>query len=356
MSKDLYVIAEQRDGEIAKVTLELLGEATILAADLGEKVYAVLMGDQIKDKAQSLIEAGADGVIVIEDPMLKEYVTEPYAKALTAMIKKYDPNIVLFGATSIGRDIAPRVAARVHTGLTADCTHLDIDMNKYFEFLKATSTADTDSIEKKLGMDDKTLKMTRPAFGGNVMATIRCADYRPQMATVRPGVMKKIAPQTGKKGTVEEFKVEFTDADMNVTIKEVIKQTHKAVDITDAKVLVSGGRGIGSADFYKELQKVADLLGGEISSSRANVDAGWIEKSRQVGQTGKTVRPELYMACGISGAIQHIAGMENSECVIAINKNDTAAIFDVSDLGIVGDVKVIIPKLIDALTKYKAAQ
>ena len=229
-------------------------------------------------------------------------------------------------------------------------------MNKYFEFLKATSTADTDSIEKKLGMDDKTLKMTRPAFGGNVMATIRCADYRPQMATVRPGVMKKIAPKTGKQGTVEEFKVEFTDADMNVTIKEVIKQTHKAVDITDAKVLVSGGRGIGSADFYKELQKVADLLGGEISSSRANVDAGWIEKSRQVGQTGKTVRPELYMACGISGAIQHIAGMENSECVIAINKNDTAAIFDVSDLGIVGDVKVIIPKLIDALTKYKAAQ
>jgi len=356
MSKDLYVIAEQRDGEIAKVTLELLGEATILAADLGEKVYAVLMGDQIKDKAQSLIEAGADGVIVIEDPMLKEYVTEPYAKALTAMIKKYDPNIVLFGATSIGRDIAPRVAARVHTGLTADCTHLDINMNKYFEFLKATSTADTDSIEKKLGLDDVTLKMTRPAFGGNVMATIRCADYRPQMATVRPGVMKKIAPQTGKQGTVEEFKVEFTDADMNVTIKEVIKQTHKAVDITDAKVLVSGGRGIGSADFYKELQKVADLLGGEISSSRANVDAGWIEKSRQVGQTGKTVRPELYMACGISGAIQHIAGMENSECVIAINKNDTAAIFDVSDLGIVGDVKVIIPKLIDALTKYKAAQ
>ena len=356
MSKDLYVIAEQRDSEIAKVTLELLGEATILAADLGEKVYAVLMGDQIKDKAQSLIEAGADGVIVIEDPMLKEYVTEPYAKALTAMIKKYDPNIVLFGATSIGRDIAPRVAARVHTGLTADCTHLDINMNKYFEFLKATSTADTDSIEKKLGMDDVTLKMTRPAFGGNVMATIRCADYRPQMATVRPGVMKKIAPQAGKQGTVEEFKVEFTDADMNVTIKEVIKQTHKAVDITDAKVLVSGGRGIGSADFYKELQKVADLLGGEISSSRANVDAGWIEKSRQVGQTGKTVRPELYMACGISGAIQHIAGMENSECVIAINKNDTAAIFDVSDLGIVGDVKVIIPKLIDALTKYKAAQ
>ena len=345
MSKDLYVIAEQRDGNIAKVTLELLGEATILAADLKEKVYAVLMGNNVKDRAQELIEAGADGVIVVEDPMLEEYVTEPYAKALTAVIKNYDPNIVLFGATSIGRDLAPRVAARVHTGLTADCTHLDIDMNKYFDFLHATSTADTDSIAKRLGMDDVTLKMTRPAFGGNVMATIRCADYRPQMATVRPGVMKKIAPVAGKQGTVEEFKVDFTPEDMNVTIKEVV---------TEAKVLVSGGRGIGSPEFFGELKKVADLLGGEISSSRANVDAGWIERDRQVGQTGKTVRPELYMACGISGAIQHIAGMENSECVIAINKNDTAAIFEVSDLGIVGDVKVIIPKLAEALEKYKA--
>ena len=286
--------------------------------------------------------------------MLEEYVTEPYAKALTAVIKNYDPNIVLFGATSIGRDLAPRVAARVHTGLTADCTHLDIDMNKYFDFLHATSTADTDSIAKRLGMDDVTLKMTRPAFGGNVMATIRCADYRPQMATVRPGVMKKIAPVAGKQGTVEEFKVDFTPEDMNVTIKEVVKDTKKAVDITEAKVLVSGGRGIGSPEFFGELKKVADLLGGEISSSRATVDAGWIERDRQVGQTGKTVRPELYMACGISGAIQHIAGMENSECVIAINKNDTAAIFEVSDLGIVGDVKVIIPKLAEALENYKA--
>lgn len=355
MSKDLYVIAEQRDGVIAKVTLELLGEATKLAADLGESVVGVLMGDQIKDKASEMIESGADKVIVIEDPMLAEYVTEPYTKALTALIKEYDPNIVLFGATSIGRDLAPRVAARIHTGLTADCTHLDIDMEKYFEFLKATSTADTASIEKRLGMEDITLKMTRPAFGGNVMATIRCADHRPQMATVRPGVMKKLEPEKGKQGEIEEFKVEFGPEDMNVVIKEVVKDTKKAVDITEAKVLVSGGRGIGSPDFYNELQKVADLLGGEISSSRANVDAGWIAKDRQVGQTGKTVRPELYMACGISGAIQHIAGMENSECVIAINKNDTAAIFEVSDLGIVGDVKVIIPKLIEALAKYKAA-
>ena len=353
MSKHIYVVAEQRDGNIAKVTMELLGEATKLAGELGEKVYAVLMGDQIKDKAQDLIEHGADGVIVVEDPMLAEYVTEPYAKALTAVIKNYDPNIVLFGATSIGRDLAPRVAARVHTGLTADCTRLDVDMNEYFDFLHATSNADTDAIEKRLGMDDKNLKMTRPAFGGNVMATIRCADHRPQMATVRPGVMKKLDAVVGKEGTVEEFKVEFEAADMNVKIKEVVRETKKAVDITEAKVLVSGGRGIGSPEFFGELQKVADLLGGEISSSRANVDAGWIARDRQVGQTGKTVRPDLYMACGISGAIQHIAGMESSECVIAINKNDTAAIFEVADLGIVGDVKVIIPKLIDALAKYQ---
>ena len=353
MAKDLYVIAEQRDGHIQKVSLELLGEATKLAKELGENVVGVILGSDIKDKAQELIEHGASKVIVVDDPMLKEYVTEPYAKALTALIKNYEPNIVLFGATSIGRDIAPRVAARVHTGLTADCTRLDVDMNEYFDYLHAVSNADTAAIEKRLGMDDKTLKMTRPAFGGNVMATIRCADHRPQMATVRPGVMKKLDAVVGKEGTVEEFKVEFEAADMNVTIKEVVRETKKAVDITEAKVLVSGGRGIGSPEFFDELQKVADLLGGEISSSRANVDAGWIARDRQVGQTGKTVRPDLYMACGISGAIQHIAGMESSECVIAINKNDTAAIFEVADLGIVGDVKVIIPKLIDALAKYQ---
>ena len=356
MAKDLYVIAEQRDGHIQKVSLELLGEATKLAKELGENVVGVILGSDIKDKAQELIEHGASKVIVVDDPMLAEYVTEPYAKALTALIKNYEPNIVLFGATSIGRDIAPRVAARVHTGLTADCTRLDVDMNEYFDYLHAVSNADTNAIEKRLGMDDKTLKMTRPAFGGNVMATIRCADHRPQMATVRPGVMKKLDVIAGATGEVEEFKVEFTPEDMNVTIKEVVKATHKAVDITEAKVLISGGRGIGSPEFFGTLQEVADLIeGAEISSSRANVDAGWIARDRQVGQTGKTVRPDLYMACGISGAIQHIAGMENSECVIAINKNDTAAIFEVADLGIVGDVKVIIPKLIDALKAYHEA-
>ena len=226
----VWVFAEQRSGELQKVSLEILGEGRRLANELGVKLTAVLLGNNVGDLADTLGEHGADEVLVAEHPELDKYTTDGYTKVICDLVNERKPGILFIGATFIGRDLGPRVAARLSTGLTADCTHLDINMNKYFEFLKATSTADTDSIEKKLGMDDKTLKMTRPAFGGNVMATIRCADYRPQMATVRPGVMKKIAPQTGKQGTVEEFKVEFTDADMNVTIKEVIKQTHKAVD------------------------------------------------------------------------------------------------------------------------------
>jgi electron transfer flavoprotein alpha subunit len=331
MSKDIYVFIEQRDGAIARVSQELIGEATKLAEDLGQKVYAVLIGDAIRDKAQSLIEYGADGVVYVQDPMLKEYVTEPYAKALTAVIRERDPEIVLYGATSIGRDLAPRVASRIHTGLTADCTKLDIDP------------------------ESKLLLMTRPAFGGNIMATILCRVYRPQMATVRPGVMKRLERDASRKGEIEEIKLSFGPSDMNVVVREVVKEKHKKADITEAKILVSGGRGIGSPEYFDTLRELAGVLGGEVSSSRANVDAGWIEKDRQVGQTGKTVRPSLYLACGISGAIQHVAGMEGSECVIAINKNDTAPIFDVSDLGVVGDVKVIVPKLIEAVKKYKTA-
>lgn len=330
MSRDIYVVVEQRDGNIQKVGLELIGKATELAADLGEKVVAVLLGDGIKDKAEICIQHGADEVVVVDDPMLKEYVTEPYAKALYEVIKACDPNIMLYGASAIGRDLAPRVSARVHTGLTADCTKLDID--------PAT----------------KLLAMTRPAFGGNIMATILCENYRPQMATVRPGVMKALPKDETRKGEVKEIKVAFTPADMNVKIREVVKSSKKSVDITEAKILVSGGRGIGSAAGFDMLRDLADVLGGEISSSRANVDAGWISKDRQVGQTGKTVRPDLYMACGISGAIQHLAGMEGSELIIAINKNESAPIFDVADLGIVGDVKTIIPKLTEAVKKVKA--
>jgi electron transfer flavoprotein alpha subunit len=330
MSKDIYVIAEQRDGKLAKVGKELIGEATKLAADLGEKVIAVVLGSEIKEAAAKLYSYGANEVIAIDDPMLKSYATEPYAKAITKVIEDCKPNIVLFGATSIGRDLAPRVAGRVHTGLTADCTKLDIDE------------------------ETKLLAMTRPAFGGNIMATILCKDYRPQMATVRPGVMKALEKDTSKTGEVKEIKVEFTAEDMNVEILEEVKETKKSVDITEAKVLVSGGRGIGGPEGFEMLKECAEELGGEISSSRACTDAGWIESERQVGQTGKTVRPELYIACGISGAIQHVAGMENSEFVVSINKNDTAAIFSVSDLGIVGDVKVIVPKLTEALKKYNA--
>ena len=327
MSKDVYVLAEQRDGNIQKVAFELVGEATKLAKDLNEQVVAILLGDGVTAKAEELIQHGADKVIVVDDPMLAKYATEPYAKAITAIIKEFDPEIVLYGATSIGRDLAPRVSARVHTGLTADCTKLEI------------------------AEDTKLLNMTRPAFGGNIMATIVCKNHRPQMATVRPGVMAALAADTARKGEVVPFKVEYTPDDMNIEIIEEVKETKKIVDVTEAKVLVSGGRGIGSPEFFNTLKELADLLGGEVAASRAVVDAGWIGKEYQVGQTGKTVRPNLYIACGISGAIQHVAGMESSEVVISINKNDGAAIFDVSDLGIVGDVKTIIPKLIEALKK-----
>ena len=339
MSKDIYVVTEQRDGNISKVGQELIGEATKLAADLEQKVVGVLLGNKIKDQAQKLIEYGADEVVYVEDPMLGEYVTEPYAKALTAVIKECDPEIVLFGATSIGRDLAPRVASRIHTGLTADCTKLDIDVFK----------AEENDPGQKL------LFMTRPAFGGNIMATILCKNYRPQMATVRPGVMKRLEKDSSRKGEIKEIKVDFVPSDMNIKIREIKKESHKKSDITEAKVLVSGGRGIGSPEFFGAMKELADVLGGDISSSRANVDAGWAAKDRQVGQTGKTVRPDLYLACGISGAIQHVAGMEGSECVIAINKNDTAPIFDVADLGIIGDVKIIVPKLTDALKRIKSA-
>ena len=330
MSRDVYVFAEQRDGELQKVGIELVGKARELADDLGQQVAAVLLGSGVKDKAQELIACGADKVVVVDDVMLEEYVTEPYTKALTAVINAKDPEIVLYGASSIGRDLAPRVSARIHTGLTADCTALEIDE------------------------ETKLLMMTRPAFGGNIMATIVCEDFRPQMATVRPGVMKALESDASRSGEVEEFKVKFSDADMNVKVRETVKTAHKSVDITEAKILVSGGRGIGSAEKFKMLEELAGVMEGEVSSSRACVDSGWISADRQVGQTGKTVRPELYLACGISGAIQHAAGMENSEFIVAINRDEDAPIFDIADLGIVGDLNAIVPKLTEAVKAVKA--
>ena len=330
MNKDIYVVVEQVDGVVQKVGIELIGIASKLAADLGQEVVAVLLGKEVRGLADNLIHHGANKVICVEDPILEHYATEPYTKALNAVVEAKKPEIVLYGATSIGRDLAPRVSARVHTGLTADCTKLEIDP------------------------ETKLLLMTRPAFGGNIMATIVCKEFRPQMATVRPGVMQALPTDTSRTGEVELFKVEFTDADMNIKIREVIKEKHAKVDITEAKVLVSGGRGIGSPEYFDVLKELADELDGLVTSSRANVDAGWIGRERQVGQTGKTVRPDLYMACGISGAIQHLAGMEDSEFIVAINKDAQAPIFDVADLGVVGDLHKIMPILIDKVRALKA--
>ena len=330
MSRDIYVFAEQRDGNIQKVALELIGKGRELADTLDQKVIAVLLGNEIKEKAESLIKAGADGVIVIENEMLAEYTTEPYAKAIAAVIREKDPEIFLFGATAIGRDLAPRVSARIHTGLTADCTGLAIDD------------------------ESKNLLMTRPAFGGNIMATIVCEEHRPQMATVRPGVMKALEADESRKGEIEIMNIPFSGADQTVELLEVLKEERQIADITEAKILVSGGRGMSDADnFHRLLNPLADILGGAVSASRSAVDAGWIDHECQVGQTGKTVRPDLYLACGISGAIQHVAGMESSEYIVAIDKNDTAQIFEVADLGIVGNVNTLLPKLTEAIKKYK---
>lgn len=330
MSKDIYVFIEQRDNKLEKVGIELLGKARELADRLNEQVVAMLIGENVKGHSDLLIHHGADKVIVIEDPMLKEYVTEPYAKSVFHIIKKYEPEIVLFGASSIGRDLAPRMAARIHTGLTADCTKLDIED------------------------ESNLLLMTRPAFGGNLMATIVCENFRPQMATVRPGVMQAMDSDTSRTGDVIEEKLEFTAEDMNVKIVDVLKHESKKKDITEANILVSGGRGLGGPEGFKQLEELAEVLEAEVSSSRAAVDSGWITKDRQVGQTGKTVRPELYFAIGISGAIQHLAGMEESDLIIAINKDTDAPMFEVADLGVVGNLNAVVPKLTELIKKEKA--
>ena len=341
--KGVYVFAQQVDNEVSGIAYELLGKGKELAAKLDTEVVAVLIGHQVKDLADKLAEYGADKVIVVDDPELEVYRTEPYAHALSSVINQYKPEIVLVGATAIGRDLGPTVSARVATGLTADCTVLEIG-----DF----------PLEPKPGIEQKhnQLLMTRPAFGGNTIATIACPDTRPQMATVRPGVMQKIEPIAGAKAVVEEFNPGFTPNDRYVTIKEVVKAVSDTVDIMDAKVLVSGGRGVGSPENFKLLEDLAEVMGGAVSCSRAVVDSGWKPKDLQVGQTGKTVRPQIYFAIGISGAIQHVAGMEESDLIVAINKDDTAPIFDVADYGIVGDLNKIVPALTTALKAEKAAK
>ena len=341
--KGVYVFAQQVDNEISGIAYELLGKGKELAAKLNEEVTAVLIGHDVKGLADKLAEYGADKVIVVDDPELKEYRTEPYAHALSSVINEFKPDIVLVGATAIGRDLGPTVSARVATGLTADCTVLEIGD---FPLVAIPGKED----EQKHNQ----LLMTRPAFGGNTIATIACPDNRPQMATVRPGVMQKIEPIVGAKANVIEYNPGFTPNDRYVEIKEIVKAVSDTVDIMDAKILVSGGRGVGSAENFKILEDLAEALGGSVSCSRAVVDSGWKPRDLQVGQTGKTVRPNLYIACGISGAIQHTAGMEEADIIIAINKDEDAPIFDVADYGIVGDLNKIVPQLTEAIKAAKA--
>ncbi len=327
--KGISVFAEQRNGVIQNVAFELLGKARELADSISEEVTALLLGHKVEHLATDLIHAGADRVLIVDDPLLEDYITEPYAEAITHIVNNYQPEIVLIGATTIGRDLGPRLSSRLQTGLTADCTGLEID-------------------------EERNLLMTRPAFGGNLMATIICKDHRPQMSTVRPGVMRRKPSDPSRQGKIEKVTVPFDQEKCN-KVRLVRKETEDKtlVDITEANILVSGGRGVGTGNGFKTLKDFANTLNAEVSSSRAMVDAGIIGHERQVGQTGKTVRPDVYFALGISGAIQHLAGMEESEYIVAVNKDKFAPIFQVADLGIVGDLHKVVPILSQ---KIKALQ
>ena len=341
--KGVFVFAQQVDNKLNGIALELVGKGKDLAKDLGTEVTAVLIGSDVMSLTKELAEYGADRIIVVDDPELKEYRTEPYAHALAEVIKKYKPEIMLVGATAIGRDLGPRVSARIHTGLTADCTQLEI------------GDFPINPIPGREQLHNQLL-MTRPAFGGNTIATIACPNFRPQMATVRPGVMQKAERVEGAQAVIEEFNPGFVPNNKYVEILDIVKAVSDVEDIMDAKILVSGGRGVGSAENFKLLDDLAEALGGTVSCSRAVVDAGWKSKDLQVGQTGKTVRPHVYFAIGISGAIQHLAGMEESDIIIAINKDETAPIFDVADYGIVGDLNKILPALTEKIKEAKAAK
>lgn len=336
--KGVYIYAQQVDNKLSSIAFELIGKAKELASDLGTDVTAVLLGSGIKGLADELGEYGADKVIVVDNPVLETYRTEPYAQALTAVINEYKPEIMLVGATAIGRDLGPTVSARVATGLTADCTKLEIGD---FPLTPVPGKEDQQKHNQLL--------MTRPAFGGNTIATIACPDNRPQMATVRPGVMQKLPKEEGRRAEVIEFNPTFEENDRYVEILNVVKAVGNVKNIMDAKVLVSGGRGVGSKENFKQLEELAEVFNGMVSCSRAVVENGWLPQDYQVGQTGKTVRPQIYFAIGISGAIQHVAGMEEADLIVAINKDEDAPIFDVADYGLVGDLNKIVPQLTAAL-------
>ena len=356
--KNVWVFCEQRQGQMMSTSYELISEGRKLADELGVKLCGLLVGDNVGDLAESIGGYGADEVIVCDHPLLKNYTTDAYAKVICDVISEMKPEAFLIGATNIGRDLGPRCAARLHTGLCADCTHLDIDMPIYKNFLREASTLPEERIEKlgtvKINGQDhdvsRDIKMTRPAFGGHLMASIFCPRFRPAMATVRPGVMKKreFCADCAEKVEILHPAFELSASDIKTEV----------VDLIGADFIVSVGRGI-SKDVeggIKLAEELAEVLGGVVGSSRACVDAGWITADHQVGQTGKTVHPKVYVALGISGAIQHKAGMQDSECIIAVNKNENAPIFEVADYGIVGDLFKVVPELIESIKAAKAAQ
>ncbi|MCO8804623.1 electron transfer flavoprotein subunit alpha/FixB family protein [Clostridioides difficile] len=323
----VWVIGEQREGKINPVTIELIGEGRKLADQLGKELAVVIAGYEVEKEVKELLHYSVDKVYYINDPLLKDFTTDGYAISIANLIERKKPEVVLVGATSIGRDIAPRIAGKVGTGLTADCTKLEIDST------------------------DNKLLQTRPAFGGNLMATIVCPKNRPQMSTVRPGVMARAVRNESETGILEVVTPELTEKMIRTRLVEILPQEKKSVNLTDARIIVSGGRGLKRAEGFELIKELADKLGAEIGASRAAVDSGWIEHSHQVGQTGTTVRPELYIACGISGAIQHLAGMSDSKYIVAINKDAKAPIFSICDYGIVGDLYEIIPEMIESLNR-----
>ena len=330
-ARNVWVFIEVVRGKIKGVSLELLGQGRKMADDLGEKLVAIIPGNEIEDFAKMAIHYGADEAIVVDQKELKDYSTDGYTKAMCTLIKKYNPAVLLIGATNNGRDLGPRVSSRMQTGLTADCTELGVDS------------------------ETRLVKWTRPAFGGNLMATILCPDHRPQIGTVRPGVFKKPEEDTGRKGEIIHETVEFGPDEIRTRIVEVITEAGGAdVNLEEAEIIVSGGRGVGGPEGFEVLKELADEIGAQIGASRAAVDSGWISSLHQVGQTGKSVGPKIYIACGISGAIQHVAGMSSSDVIIAINKDPDAQIFNIADYGIVGDLFEIIPELTKRIRSSKA--
>ena len=330
-TKDLWVFVEtNEDGTAKNVGIELLTPGKMMAGKQGGALVAVVIGNNVDAAAKAAAEHGADKVIVVDGPEYAHYTTDAYAIALCALVEKYGPTSMLIGATNNGRDLGPRVSCRLHTGLTADCTALDIDE------------------------ESGNVAWTRPAFGGNLMATILCPDNRPQIGTVRPGVFKKADAVEAKAEIVKED-IHVDAADIRTQVLELIKEADgENVDLEGAEIIVSGGRGVGGPEGFEPVKALADALGATVGASRAAVDAGWIAHAHQVGQTGKTVGPKLYIACGISGAIQHVAGMSGSDCIVAINKDPEAPIFDIADYGLVGNLFEVIPVLVQEIKKARA--